>query len=92
MSSSAPRISPRLLREIENVDDGRIPIAEICRSIGTAADGLGIPRPSYEQVRVHVHAARRWRRLQPSSADLAIDVAFRVKPATAVLDRLAGTD
>jgi hypothetical protein len=92
MSRSAPRISRRLLREIEHAAHGGGSIAEICRSIGIAADQLGVPRPSYEQIRIHVHAARRWRRAHPSAAEVALDVAFRVKPVTAVLDHLAGTD
>jgi hypothetical protein len=53
---------------------------------------MGLSRPSYEQVRVHVHAARRWRRKRQNNADLALEVALRAKPVTAVLDRLAGTD
>ena len=92
MSRSAPRISPRLLREIEKAADGSSSIAEICRSIGTTAERMDVPRPSYEQIRIHVHAARRRRGAHPSTADVAIDVAFRVKPVTAVLDHLAGTD
>ena len=92
MAISAPPISPRLVGEIENIDDGRMPIAEICRSIGAIAERMGVPRPSYEQIRVYVHAARRWRRAHASSAQVAVDVAFRAKPVTAVLDHFAGTD
>jgi hypothetical protein len=91
VSSSAPRISIRLLRKIDQLDDGSASIAEICRAVGVTAERLGLRRPSYEQVRTHVHAARCRRRSHQSNAELAVDVAFRAKPVTAVLDRLAGT-
>jgi hypothetical protein len=92
MPRAAPRISPRLLRELENLAAGSASVAEICRLVGATAERLGLPLPSYEQIRVHVHAARRWRRVHHSGRDVALDVAFRVKPPTAVLDHLAGTD
>ena len=54
-----------------------------------AAWRMSLPRPSYERVRVLVHAARRLRRLSPQAyASLAYEVAFRVRPPIALIDRL----
>jgi hypothetical protein len=61
----APTIDWRLLALLVELDDETRPIAETNRRLGRAADLLGIPRPSYEQVRALVHAIRRARRPQP---------------------------
>lgn len=88
MVTIAPRIPARLLDEIERLSRRRLPIAEINRRVGRAAWRMSLPRPSYERVRVLVHVARRLRRLGPETyAALAYEVAFRVKPPAALLDR-----
>jgi hypothetical protein len=87
--SFAPRIPRRLLDEIERQSRRSVPIAEMNRCVGRAATRMGLPRPSYEQVRVLVHAARRLRRRAPTPVStVALDVAFRVKPPEAILLRL----
>lgn len=73
----APRLSPRLLDFIETVSVRRIPIAEINRLVGSEAERLGLPRPSYQRVRVLVHEARELRRNHVSAAEILIDVATR---------------
>jgi hypothetical protein len=78
-----------LLAAISRIDDGSIPIAEINRRVGARAVRLGLPRPSYECVREHVHSVRRRRKL-PSTAEVLTDVAFRVRPVDAVLDQISG--
>jgi hypothetical protein len=85
----APRISPRLLEALGRLDDRRVPIAETCRRLGAEAERLTLPRPSYERVRVLVHALRRLRR-GPSTASVLLDVAVRARPAEALLDLMAG--
>lgn len=65
MLEFAPRFPQRLLDEIERQSRRRGPIAEINRRVGAAASRMGLPRPSYEQVRVLVHLARRLRRAKP---------------------------
>jgi hypothetical protein len=85
----APRISPRLLEALGRLDDQRVPIAETCRRLGSEAERLKLPRPSYERVRVLVHALRRLRR-GPSTASVLLDVAVRARPADALLDMMAG--
>jgi hypothetical protein len=88
--SFAPRISRPLLDEIERQSRRRVPIAEMNRCVGRAADEMGLYRPSYQQVRVLVHTARRLRARGPAPVStVARQVAFRVKPPEALLLRLA---
>ena len=54
----APRYEPRLLDLIRSLDDRNVPIAEVCRRIGAAAEREGLPRPSYAHVRRYIHAER----------------------------------
>jgi len=88
---SAPRLSPRLLAALERIDDGRLPIAELRRRVGTEAELLGLARPSYERVRILAHENRA-RRARATTTDVLLDVAMRVRPPEAILDHLAGTD
>jgi hypothetical protein len=84
--SFAPRIPARLLDEIERQSRRAVPIAEMNRCVGRAAAAMGLHRPSYEQVRVLVHTARRLRRQAPASVStVAVQVAFRVKPPVALI-------
>ncbi len=89
MPDCAPRIGRRLERELQKLDNGKRSFAEICRLAGEAAEGLGRPRPSYEQVRVLVHRSRTLRR-GPSTARVVSDVVLRVRPPVAVVDHLSG--
>jgi hypothetical protein len=89
----APRLSPRLLEAIARLDDPSLPIAEVCRRVGGEAAEVGLPRPSYERIRVLVHALRSARRhlhRRPSTASILLDVALRVRPPDAVLDHVSG--
>jgi hypothetical protein len=88
MLSFAPRIPQRLLDEIERQSRRSVPIAEMNRCVGHAATEMGLNRPSYQQVRVLVHAARRLRSNGPASVStVALQVAFRAKPPNAILLR-----
>jgi hypothetical protein len=87
---SAPRLDPRLTRAIAELDDQSLPIAETRRQIGTLADSLGLPRPSYERVRQLVHLHRRADRAAAGIQDL-LDLAFNTRPVDAVIaDLLTG--
>jgi hypothetical protein len=88
--SFAPRISPRLLDALVRIDDGRQPIAEICRRVGAEADRLGLTRPSYERLRELVHESRRLRRRGPSTASVVVDVMVRARPPDALLAHVSG--
>ena len=91
MPDSAPRLSPRLLAALERIDDGKLPIAELRRRVGTEAERLGLARPSYERVRILAHE-HRGRRARPTTTDVLTDIAMRVRPPETILDHLAGTD
>jgi hypothetical protein len=86
----APRIDSRLVAALERLDDRRVPIAETWRRVRIVATELGLTKPSYEQVRCLVHVARRKGR-RPTAADTLLDIAFRVRPPTALIDYLADT-
>jgi hypothetical protein len=90
MVPAAPRLHPRLVNEIIRLSKSRLTAAEITRRVGAKAADDGLPRPSYERVRVLVHEARD-RALEPSTADVLLDVAFRVRPPDAIGAHLAGT-
>jgi hypothetical protein len=89
MATSAARLTPRLLAALVRLDDPSVPIAEVCRRIGAEAERLGVPRPSYERIRVLVHESRRLRR-GPSTANVLVDVALRARPPDAVVKHLSG--
>ena len=89
MTASAPRTDVRLVAAIERLDDDDACIAETNRRVGLVAEALGLPRPSYEQVRRIVHEARRRGRL-PSTGDVLLDIAFRTRPPSALGEHLAG--
>jgi hypothetical protein len=90
VASSAPRIDTRLVAAAELLDDRKVPIAETNRRVGEVAEALGLTRPSYENVRRVVHEARRRGRL-PSTGEVLLDIAFRVRPPMALGDHLTGT-
>jgi hypothetical protein len=65
-------------------------MAETNRRIGALAGDLGLPRPSYEQVRLLVKDHRRGR-LRPTAGRILLEIGFRARPPEALLDYLAGT-
>jgi len=85
----APRISPRLVRALDRLDDRRIPIAEVNRRLGAEAERLGLPCPSYQRVRVLIHRLR-WLRRGPTTASVLWEVALRARPPEAIADHLSG--
>jgi hypothetical protein len=85
MLHAAPRIDPRLLAALARIDAPGRSIADTHRRLGRVAERLGLPRPSYEQVRVLVHALRA-RRRGPGVGDLLLDIALQKKPPQAVID------
>jgi hypothetical protein len=82
----APRLSARLLDFIEIVAARPVPIAEINRLVGAEAERLGLPRPSYQRVRVLVHEARDLQRGYLSTAEILIDVATRRRSPYAYME------
>jgi hypothetical protein len=85
----APRIDSRLVAALVRIDDGKRPIAETNRRLGRVAAELELPKPSYEQVRVTVHAIRRERR-GPGVGALLLDLALRTRSPEEILEILTG--
>jgi hypothetical protein len=85
----APRISLQIREAIEWLADSSLSAAEITREVGAKAERLGQRRPSYEQVRklVREHRARPRR---PSTVEVLIDEAFRVRPPGSLFEHLTG--
>jgi hypothetical protein len=84
-------VTQKLLEAIVRLDDPRQPIAETARRVGRVAEQLGLTRPSYERIRTLVHAARALRRRRgPTTGEVLVDIAFRVRPPDALLDHLSG--
>jgi hypothetical protein len=92
MVRAAPALDPRLVAAIVRIDDRERPIAETHRRVGQVADRLGIVRPSYEQVRILVHAFRAHGPSASAVGDVLLDIAFRVAPPQKLLDVLAGVE
>ena len=80
----------RLRDEIDRLAERPLRAAEICRAIGERAEEQGSRRPSYEQVRLHVKAARR-RARRVSTAKVLLDVALRVEHPDAFIQHVSGT-
>lgn len=87
---SAPRLHPRLVAAIALLHDPALGIAENESPVGELADRYGLPRPSYERVRLLVHRASR-RFPDPTTGEVLLDIAFRSRPPQAFGDHLAGT-
>ena len=86
----APRIDPRLVAALVRIDDAKVPIAETNRRLGRLAFELGLPKPSYQQVRVLVHDIRR-RKRGPGIGELLLDLALRTRSPEEILALLTGT-
>jgi hypothetical protein len=80
----------RLLDEIDRLSARPYRAADICREIGERAEEQGFRRPSYEQVRLHVKAARR-RPRRVSTAKVLLDVALRAEHPDAFIQHVSGT-
>lgn len=86
----SPRTDSRLVAAIERLDRADVPIAETWRRAGAIAVELRLVRPSYQQVRVIVHEARR-RGRRPTMGDTLLDIMFRTRPPQAFIDYLTDT-
>ena len=89
MPAAAPRIDPRLVAAAELIDDASLPIAEVNRRVGEVALRYGLTKPSYEQIRVRVHTARRLGRA-PTTGEILLDIMFRVRAPEDLVDHLSG--
>jgi hypothetical protein len=77
MVAAGPRIHPLLVKELRRADDGKVPIAEVCRRVGACADARGLTRPSYECIRTLVHLHRGLRSGEPGELRRAWNASVR---------------
>src|SRR5512134_3504820 len=85
MVISAPRTDIRVVRFIRRLE-ARTPVtADVVRATGRYCEGIRVTRPSYEQVRLLVHAARERRMGRRAALDLALDVELRARPPSDLL-------
>ena len=84
-----PRIDERLVAAIARLDDPTLPIAETNRQLGVVAEGLGLVRPSYQQVRVIVHQLRSQKRSSRLGETL-LQVAYGMRTQGQILRVLEG--
>jgi hypothetical protein len=90
MGFFAPRISMRLIDEIDRLARGHDGAADICRAIGERAEEQGFRRPSYEQLRLHVRQAQR-RPQRVSTGKVLLDLALRLDHPDAFTQHVSGT-
>ena len=86
MYSASPRLDHRLLDAIAHVDDSSQSIAETNRRVRVLAAVFGVPRPSYERVRQHVHAVRREKERARRKRETLLAVALYQAPVSALYD------
>jgi hypothetical protein len=86
--AAAPRVERRFLKRVAKLDDRSLPMAETHRRARDLAQQMGIPRPSYERVRLHLHAARRRDEEKKRTRDLIIQLAYNTRPANEVVPEL----
>jgi hypothetical protein len=90
MGFFAPRISMRLIDEIDRLARRHERAADICRTIGERAEEQGFRRPSYQQVRLYVRRAQR-RPRRVSTGKVLLDIAMRLEHPDAFIQHVSGT-
>jgi hypothetical protein len=90
MVASAPRIDRRLRRLARRLARTSSSIADVHRAVGRYAQSLGLPRPSYQTIRLLVHEHRARLAARRATADLLIAVDLNQRPATDLLVLLDG--
>jgi hypothetical protein len=89
LTKCGPRIDERLVAAIARLDDPTLPIAATNRRLGVVAEGLGLIRPSYQQVRVIVHELRS-RKRSSRLGETLLDIAYGMRTLEQVLRVLEG--
>jgi hypothetical protein len=83
--AAAPRVEERFLEYVVELDDRSLPMAETYRRVRMIAAQMGIPRPSYERVRLHLRATRLRGDERKRARDLALELAFNSRRADLVV-------
>jgi len=84
LTTCGPRVDERLVAALARLDDPTLPIAETNRRLGVVAEGLGLIRPSYQQVRVIVHELRS-RRQSSRLGDTLLEIAYGMRTQEQIL-------
>jgi hypothetical protein len=71
----AAAFDPRLGRVLRRLPLD-VPVGETCRQLGRAAEGLGVVRPAYATVRLHVAAERKRRAERNAALEVGALLAF----------------
>ena len=87
MYAAAPRLDRRLLEAVVRLESPKLSIAELHRRMREPAAQIGVPRPSYECVRLLVHDVRRERERRRANREILIRVAL-YRDGAGALDRL----
>jgi len=87
MTNAAPRIAWPLVAALPRLDGEGRSVADVWRDVGALAVSLGLPRPSYEQVRVLLRRERAIRSETGEVAELALDGMFRTRSPHEAADR-----
>jgi hypothetical protein len=86
----SPKLHPFLVKELWELDDGHVPIAELWRAITRIAWEIGLPSPGYHTVRTVVRAERRRRAAQREALLIALEESFQWAPSLfRITDHLA---
>lgn len=80
MVRAAPLIDVRVVRFVRRFEPRAATIADVVRAAGRYCEGIGITRPSYEQIRVLVHTARERRERRRAAAKILVEVDLRARP------------
>jgi len=86
--AAGPRLERRFLDGVSRLDDPTVPVAETYRRTRDLATQMGIPRPSYERLRLHLRAHRRREDERRRTRDLVFQLAYNTRPADAVVHDL----
>ena len=86
----SPRLHPLLVQELWQLDDGRVPVAELWRAVSRFAWTLGLASPGYHAVRTVVRAERERRAAQREALLIALEESFQWAPSLfRITDHLA---
>ena len=83
--AAGPRVERRFLDHVTHFDDRSQPMAETYRRIRATAAQMGIPRPSYERVRMHLRSTRLSQDERTQARTLVFQLAYNTRPADEVV-------
>jgi len=92
MTASAPRLDPRLVERLEQLERSELSFAEIRRTLVVRAREFDVPPPSYEHVRRLVTRRRIEREVTAEVRALALGVAVGTRHPADLLVALRSGD